>query len=112
LIGDGLIGDLNQASVDREETEEEHRFIVFFLHDDEDQTVHVEEAEEINLSRVFQHLNLGGSIFITHRRNPASNISSRREHSERYKTIQLGLVNAGKSGRWKSYRISKGFRDL
>ncbi|MFB0504476.1 MAG: hypothetical protein ACETWE_11630 [Candidatus Bathyarchaeia archaeon] len=62
--------ELNQTFVDTEETGEEHRFIVYFLYDDEDQTVYVEEAEEIDLSKVFQHLNLGGSIFITHRRNP------------------------------------------
>ena len=62
--------DLNQAFVDREETGEEHRFIVFFLYDDEDQTVFVNEAEEIDFSKVIQHLDLGGSIFITHRRSP------------------------------------------
>ena len=71
-----MIGDLNQAFVDREETEEEHRFIVFFLYDDKDQTVHVKEAQEINFSKVFQHLSLGGSIFITHRRKPQRDISS------------------------------------
>jgi len=64
------MGDLNQTFVDTEETGEEHRFIVYFLYDDEHQTVYVEEAEEIDLYKVYQHLNLGGSIFITHRRNP------------------------------------------
>lgn len=45
-----------------------HNFIVYFLYDDEDQNVRVEEVEEIDLSRVIQHLDLGGSVFITHRR--------------------------------------------
>jgi len=70
--------DLNQAFVDREGTREGHRFIVFFLYDDEDRTVYVEEAEEIDLSRVFQHINLGGSIFITHRSPRATSVLEER----------------------------------
>ena len=71
-----MIGDLNQAFIETEAESEEHRFIVFFLYDDKDQTVHVKEAQEINFSKVFQHLSLGGSIFITHRRKPQRDISS------------------------------------
>ena len=45
-----------------------HRFIVYFLYDDEEQTVRVEETEELDFLKVFRHLNIGGSVFITHRR--------------------------------------------
>lgn len=54
----------NQTLVDREVMGKGHRFIVFFLCDDEDQTVHVGEVEEIDFSGIFQHLSLGGSVFI------------------------------------------------
>jgi len=49
-----------------------HKFIVYFLYNEEDQNVHVEEAEDIDLSKVIQHLDIGGSVFITHRRYPQS----------------------------------------
>jgi len=49
-----------------------HKFIVYFLYNEEDQNVHVEEAEDIDLSKVIQHLDFGGSVFITHRRYPQS----------------------------------------
>ncbi|RLI37361.1 hypothetical protein DRO55_01505 [Candidatus Bathyarchaeota archaeon] len=54
----------------REAERERHRFIIYFLNDDEDQSVHVEETEEINFPKVMMHLNFGGSVFITHRRSP------------------------------------------
>jgi len=47
-----------------------HKIIVYFLYDDEDQNVHVEEVEDLDLSHVTQHLDAGGSVFITHRREP------------------------------------------
>ncbi len=50
----------------------EHKFIVYFLYDDEDQTVRVEEFEEIDFAGVTRHLSIGGSVFITHRRDPQS----------------------------------------
>lgn len=68
--------ELDQTTIGSQEIEEEHKFIVFFLYDDEDQTVHVEETEDIDFSRVFQHLTLGGSVYITHRRRPDTNIVS------------------------------------
>lgn len=49
-----------------------HKFIVYFLYNEEDQNVHVEEAEDIDLFKVIQHLDIGGSVFITHRRCPQS----------------------------------------
>ncbi len=51
-----------------------HKFIVYFLYDDVDQSVRVEEVEEIDLSQVTQHLDLGGSVFITHRKEPETYI--------------------------------------
>ena len=93
------MGELDQITIGSEEIEE-------------DQTVHVEVAEAIDFYRVFQHLTLGGPVYITHRRRPYTNIVSGTKKSERYKMIQLGLVEAGRSGIWKSYRINKGFTDL
>jgi len=61
-----------------EKAEEVHKFIVFFLDDDEDQSVRVEEVEEVDFFEVIQHINLGGSIFITHRRKPSRSMSSRK----------------------------------
>jgi len=61
------------------ETENEgHKFVVFFLNEDEEQSVHVEEVDEIDFSMVIQHLNLGGSIFISHRRKPDHTAGSKR----------------------------------
>ena len=51
-----------------ERREEEHKFIVFFLNEDEEQSVHVEEVEEIDFLKIVHHVNLGGSVFITHRK--------------------------------------------
>ena len=60
----------SQILTESELEESKHKFIVYFLYDDIDQSVRVEEVEEIDLSRVTQHLDLGGSVFITHRREP------------------------------------------
>lgn len=57
-------------TLNEREIGEEDKFIVYFLYDDEDQSVHVEEVEEIDFFEVVQHLNSGGSVFITHRRKP------------------------------------------
>ena len=57
------------SSAYKEAERGEHKFIIYFLSDDEDQSVHVEESEEINFPRVMMHLNFGGSVFITHRRS-------------------------------------------
>ncbi|MFB0522458.1 MAG: hypothetical protein ACETV1_01685 [Candidatus Bathyarchaeia archaeon] len=60
----------SQIFAESELEDNEHKFIVYFLYDDEDQSVRVEEVQEIDLSQVIQHLDLGGSVFITHRREP------------------------------------------
>ncbi|MDH5439619.1 MAG: hypothetical protein OEY31_03345 [Candidatus Bathyarchaeota archaeon] len=58
---------------ERSKGKEEQELILYFLDDDEDERVHVEEAKEVDLSKVTRHLNSGGSVFITHRRRPRSN---------------------------------------
>ncbi len=68
---------------------EDSTLIVFFLYDDEDQSVRVEEVEEISFFRIDRHLSLGGSVFITHRREPQSSTDSIDEGSKKRKTIQL-----------------------
>ncbi len=40
-------------------------FQLFFLRDDENQSVEVEEVEEIDFNRVKKHLEQGESVFIT-----------------------------------------------
>ena len=69
--------------------DEDSALIVFFLYDDEDQSVRVEEVEEISFFRIDRHLSLGGSVFITHRREPQSNTDSINEGSKKRETIQL-----------------------
>lgn len=63
---------LSEAFVERKVEENAHKFIIYFLYDDEDQSVFVDEVEEVDFLRVIQHLNFGGSVFITHRRRVAS----------------------------------------
>ncbi len=48
----------------------QHNFIVYFLNEDEEQTVNVEESSEVDLERIVQHVNHGGSVFITRRQKP------------------------------------------
>lgn len=60
----------SQILTESELENNKHKFIVYFLYDDVDQSVRVEEVGEIDLSQVTQHLELGGSVFITHRREP------------------------------------------
>ena len=61
---------MSQIFAESELESSKPRFIVYFLYDDEDQNVHVEEMEDVDLAKVTQHLDLGGSVFITHRRTP------------------------------------------
>jgi len=58
----------SELLVERKVEEDAHKFIIYFLYDDEDQNVFVDEIEEIDFLKVMEHLNLGGSVFITHRR--------------------------------------------
>ena len=59
---------MSELFVERKVEENSHKFIIYFLYDDEDQNVFVDEIEEIDFLKVIEHLNLGGSVFITHRR--------------------------------------------
>lgn len=43
-------------------------FRIFFLVDDEDQTVHIEEAEEIDFRMIKRRLERGEEVFITRKR--------------------------------------------
>jgi len=63
---------------EREVEEEGNKFLVFFLNDDEDQSVYVEEVGKVDFFEVIRHLTFGGSVFLTHRRNPKQNIISVR----------------------------------
>ena len=59
---------------------ESHRFIVYFLNDDEDQSVQVEEVEEPDFFEIIHHLNLGGSVYITHRKKPKYQMAPKTTH--------------------------------
>jgi len=39
--------------------------MIFYIYDDKDQNVEIDEDELIDLSKVLSHLNLGRSVFIT-----------------------------------------------
>jgi hypothetical protein len=41
------------------------RFLVFFLYDDTDLSVWIEDTADIDFSEVISHLHFGGSVFIT-----------------------------------------------
>ena len=71
---------LSEVFNKREVKEKAHRFTVYFLYDDEDQNVHVEEVEQIDFFKVIQHLDSGGEVFITHKRKPE--ISSRYDFQD------------------------------
>lgn len=43
------------------------RFLVFFLYDDSDLGVWIEDTADIDFSEVISHLHFGGSVFITPR---------------------------------------------
>ena len=72
--------------------EEVGRFIIYFLNNDEGQSVHVEEAEEIDLSVVIQHVNLGGSVFMTQRRKPEAKQEFKIEKRSRKGSKILGRL--------------------
>jgi len=48
--------------------EEEPLFQLFFLKNDEDQSVEIEEVEEIDFTEVKKHIERGESVFITRKR--------------------------------------------
>jgi len=58
-----------------EVNEEKPRFQLFFLKDDEDESVEVEEVEEIDFGEVKKRLKQGESVFITSKRKQKLNMS-------------------------------------
>ena len=58
-----------------EVNEEKPLFQLFFLKDDEDGSVEVEEVEEIDFREVERRLKQGESVFITHKREQKLNTS-------------------------------------
>jgi hypothetical protein len=53
--------------------EEKPLFQLFFLKDDEDQSIKVEEVEEIDFRKIKKHLEKGESVFITRKRKQKLN---------------------------------------
>ena len=81
---------MNNAPKTDDETgrgEKGREFIVYFLDNGEDQGVHVEEAEEVDLSKVIPHLDSGGSVFIARRRKPQTNIVSEGDVSQKNRMV-------------------------
>ena len=70
---------------------EEPLFLVFFLKDDEDQSVEVKEAEEIDFLIVKKRLEQGESVFIT------------RKRKQKFKTSKVAREDAEES--WYFTRI-------
>ncbi len=56
-----------QSHIRSERVENDEKYIIYFLYEDEDQSVNVEEVDKIDFLRVLQHLNSSGSIFISKR---------------------------------------------
>lgn len=56
--------------------EEKQIFQLFFLREDENHGVEVEEVEEVNFDRVKRALERGESVFITRKSKPKLNITS------------------------------------
>jgi hypothetical protein len=70
-----------QKKCDNLELKKENNYIVYFLNDDEEQSVIVDESKEVNFSQIIQQLNHGGSIFITHRRKPKPRTRNQKNNS-------------------------------
>jgi len=67
-----------------ETNEEKPVFQLFFLEDDEDQSIEVIEVEEIDFTEVKKHIERGESVFITHKRKQKlnSNLIASEEETE------------------------------
>jgi hypothetical protein len=44
--------------------ENQEKYIIYYLYEDEEQSVLVDEVDELDFQRVINHLGSGGSIFI------------------------------------------------
>ncbi len=80
------------------------KFIVYFLYDDEEQSVHVEEAEEIDFSKIIQHLKFNGSVFITYKKYAIEELEDEvlRPSKER-KNLKTSTSDTRKKGHPFSY---------
>ena len=94
---------LSELFVERYVEEDAHRFIIYFLYDDEDQNVHVDEVEELDFPKVTQHLAFGGSVFITHRRKVT--------HTEE-KIHEMSLGGGKTEDSTSPHKYSRRFRPL
>jgi hypothetical protein len=57
------------------------KFIVFFLLNDEEESVKVEEVEEVNFETIKRHLKKGESVFITPK-HPEQNKRATKSHKQ------------------------------
>jgi len=73
------------------ENGEKPLFQMFYLKDDEDQSVEVEEVEEIDFSEVKKHVKEGESVFITRKRKQKlnSNLIASEEATEPWYFIHI-----------------------
>jgi len=89
---------MQELNQNRAEGEEGQKVVVLFLYNDEDQSVHAEETEELDFLKILQHINLGGSIFMRRRRRPQVNVNSRKSVKKRVpkhlSTIEILPPNA------------------
>ena len=53
---------------DEKTGEKNNDFVVLFLDNENTESVHAEEVEEIDFYKILLHLNLGGSVFIANKR--------------------------------------------
>ncbi len=53
----------------------DNRFIVYFLNDDDELSVNVDEVKKVNLAKILHHIKLGGSVFIASKKEPRCKIS-------------------------------------
>jgi len=70
----------------------DQKLIFIFMDEDEDQSVRVKEDTEIDFSEIIQHINSGGSIFITHRKSEANTYSRRASIKKDFKDLKEPLA--------------------
>ena len=58
------------------------KFLIFFLINDEEQSVKVEEVEEVNLETIKRHLKKGESVFITPKHPQQNERVNKRDERE------------------------------
>jgi hypothetical protein len=58
------------------------KFLIFFLVNDEEQSVKVEEVEEVNFGTIKRHLKKGESVFITPKRPEQNERVKKRDERE------------------------------